>query len=82
MQFVPINLCQKFNYLTSLSLLVYCCLCADVDVKELEELRSKKNKLEEEVTVLDSSLKVLQSEQRRFEDEAAQLHRQRVSQLT
>lgn len=53
-----------------------------MDVGELENLRSKKNKLEEEISVLDGSLKLLQSEQRRFEDEAAQLHRQRVSQLT
>lgn len=53
-----------------------------MDKNELEDLRSKKNKLEEEISALDSNLKLLQSEQRHFEDEAAQLHRQRVSQLT
>lgn len=52
-------------------------LLCNVDVEELESLRTRKSELEDSISDLDSSLKVLQSEQRRIEDEAAKLQRER-----
>lgn len=53
-----------------------------MDVEELESLRTRKTELEDVISDLESSLKVLQSELRHFEDEAAKLQRERVSQMT
>lgn len=52
-------------------------LLCNVDVEELNSLRTRKNELEDAISDLDSSLKMLQSAQRHIEDEAAKLHRKR-----
>ncbi|GAV75400.1 SMC_N domain-containing protein [Cephalotus follicularis] len=51
-------------------------LCSS-DVGEIEKLRSRKEDLEESVAALEESLKLLKTEQRQLEDEAATLHKQR-----
>lgn len=52
-------------------------LLCNVDVDELESLRTRKKELEDAISDLEISLKVLQSEQRHNEDEAAKLQRER-----
>lgn len=76
------NLCEKFIRIAFILNNIHCCSSPDVDVEELESLRTRKSELEDSISDLDSSLKVLQSEQRRIEDEAAKLQRERVSQMT
>ncbi|XP_077240474.1 structural maintenance of chromosomes 5 [Tasmannia lanceolata] len=50
---------------------------SSLDVGEVERLRSRKRELEETIANLEDSFKMLQTEQRHFEDEAAELHKQR-----
>ncbi|PKA50457.1 Structural maintenance of chromosomes protein 2-2 [Apostasia shenzhenica] len=49
----------------------------NVDVSDVESLRSRKNELEATIIGIEESLKIVQVEQRQLEDEAAKLHRQR-----
>lgn len=51
-------------------------LCSS-DVGEIESLKSRRKELEESISALEDSLKLLIREQRHLEDEGAKLHRQR-----
>lgn len=49
-----------------------------VDAGEVERLRSRSKELEETIGSLEEKIKVLQTELRHLDDEAAQLHKLRV----
>lgn len=51
-------------------------LCS-LDAGEIEKLRARKKELEESIYTLEANIKSLQLEQRKFEDEAAKLRKQR-----
>lgn len=51
----------------------------DLDVGEIERLKSRKTELEDTISTIDSDLKALQMELRQKEDEAAEHRRERVS---
>lgn len=82
MQYEPGTFVNNSIKLHVLFKIIYCCSSPDVDVDELESLRTRKKELEDAISDLEISLKVLQSEQRHYEDEAAKLERERVSQMT
>ena len=50
-----------------------------MDAGEVERLRSRSKELEETVGSLEETIKVLQTELRHLDDEAAQLHKLRVN---
>jgi chromosome segregation ATPase len=52
-------------------------LLCGVDVGELEKLRSRKEELEDSILFMEETHKSLQTEQRRLEEEAAKLHKER-----
>lgn len=52
-------------------------LSCNLDVGELERLRTRKQELEETISVVEASLKMLQSEIKQLEDAGGQLQRQR-----
>lgn len=49
-----------------------------LDAGEIERLRARKKELEESIYTLEANIKSLQLQQRKFEDEAAKLRKQRV----
>lgn len=51
----------------------------DLDVKEIEVVRSKQIELEDKISTIDVTLKSLQATLRQKEDEAAELQHERVS---
>lgn len=55
---------------------------SDLDVKEIETVRSKQIELEDKISSVDANLKSLQATLRQKEDEAAELQRERVSKYT
>ncbi|KAL8157800.1 hypothetical protein AgCh_002492 [Apium graveolens] len=57
---------------------LYFLLTPDVDIDELESLRTRKKELEYAISDLEISVKVLQSEKIRNEDEAAKVQRERL----
>ncbi|KAL6495727.1 Structural maintenance of chromosomes protein 5 [Orobanche gracilis] len=52
-------------------------LLCNLDVKEIESVKSRKVELEEKISVIDADLRVLQTALRQKEDEAAELQRER-----
>lgn len=52
---------------------------SDLDVKEIEVVRSKQIALEDKISTMDVTLKSLQATLRQKEDEAAELQHERVS---
>ncbi|KAL8149276.1 hypothetical protein AgCh_006322 [Apium graveolens] len=55
---------------------IYCYLTPNVDIDELESLRTRKKKLKDAISDLEISVKLLQSEKMRNEDEAAKVQRE------
>ncbi|KAK6163002.1 hypothetical protein DH2020_002843 [Rehmannia glutinosa] len=52
-------------------------LLCNLDVKEIESVKSRKVELEEKISTIDANLRALQTALRRKEDEAAELQRER-----
>lgn len=67
---------QGVEYLNNLCLLAP---CTDIDVSDIERLRSKKFELETSIANGEESLKSLQKELRQSEDEMANIYKKRVS---
>jgi hypothetical protein len=53
--------------------------CTDIDVSDIEELRSRKIELETRIVNWEDGLKSLQKELMQSEDELAKIHKKRVS---
>ena len=53
--------------------------CTDVDVREIERLKSKRAELDDRISTLGRDIQAFQSELRHVEDKGANLHRDRVS---
>lgn len=53
-------------------------MIADLDVGDIENLRSRVAELESNITDMEDTLKSLQKEQRQLEDEMAEIHKRRV----
>lgn len=54
---------------------------ADLEVGDVERMKSRKEELEGNISQMDAILKSLQLEQRQLEDEAAKLQKKRVCEL-
>lgn len=71
-----------FSFFPSEALILMCVSFASYfagsDAGEIENLKSKKMELEENLTSLEESVRSLQTEQRHIEDEAARLRKERV----
>ncbi|KAK6119210.1 hypothetical protein DH2020_047058 [Rehmannia glutinosa] len=73
-------LCSTFSEdysVVPLFYLIDLVLFLDLDVKEIESVKSRKVELEEKISTIDANLRALQTALRRKEDEAAELQRER-----
>ncbi|KAK6140426.1 hypothetical protein DH2020_025836 [Rehmannia glutinosa] len=77
-------LCSTFSEdysVVPLFYLIDLVLFLDLDVKEIESVKSRKVELEEKISTIDANLRALQTALRQKEDEAAELQRERLFSL-